>query len=208
MTPPLPDITDAPATRAALVAALERVHRESVAYWQSFPTPAFFAPLGTAWAPADHVRHLTKSMRAVTAGLRWPRLVIRLAFGRPRRPSRAYDVLRDDYRAALARGGQAGKYAPSPLATTPERSADDARAQIMAYHATAVDALRAAADRWSDEALDRHQLPHPLLGPLTIREMLAFTLYHNLHHVHVADRRRREAAEVAAQPTPHRRTPA
>jgi hypothetical protein len=202
MTFPLPDVTDAPATRAAIVAALERVHRESVAYWQTYPTPLFFAPLGTSWAPADHVRHLTKSVRAVAAGLRWPRLVLRVAFDRPRRPSRAYDVLRADYRAALARGGQAGKYAPSPIAVA-GRSLEDTRAQIMAYHAAAVDALGEAADRWAEAALDRYQLPHPLLGPLTIRELLAFTLYHNVHHVHVAERRRREAAEVAVNAIPH-----
>lgn len=199
MSHSLPDVTDSPATLVALLAALERVHRESVAYWQTFPTPAFFAPLGTAWAPADHVRHLTKSMRAVTAGLRWPRLVLRLAFGRPRRPSRAFDVLRADYRAALARGGQAGRYAPTPF--VPEAAgADEARARIMAHHAAAVVALDQAARRWAEPALDRYRLPHPLLGPLTVREMLAFSLYHNVHHVHVAERRRREALGLAPAP--------
>jgi hypothetical protein len=43
--------------------------------------------------------------------------------------------------------------------------------------------------RWPERALDRHLLPHPLMGLLTIREMLAFTVYHTAHHLRrVADR--------------------
>ncbi len=43
---------------------------------------------------------------------------------------------------------------------------------------------------WSEAALDRYRLPHPLLGKLTVREMLFFTLYHNAHHLdQVAGRR-------------------
>jgi hypothetical protein len=30
--------------------------------------------------------------------------------------------------------------------------------------------------------LDEYLLPHPLIGKLTIREILYFTIYHNLRH--------------------------
>jgi hypothetical protein len=36
---------------------------------------------------------------------------------------------------------------------------------------------------WSEDDLDNHRLPHPLLGKLTVREMLFFTLYHIQHHM-------------------------
>jgi hypothetical protein len=123
--------------------------------------------------------------------LRLPKLILRLRFGRPAAPSRTYTRLRDDYRALLAAGGKAGKYAPSPLGTEPQ--AETARARILAEHDAAVDALVAACGRWGEEALDRRQLPHPLLGNLTVREMLFFTLYHNQHHVNVVRRRVAEA---------------
>jgi len=42
--------------------------------------------------------------------------------------------------------------------------------------------LDAVLERWDDKRLDRYQLPHPVLGKLTVREMLFFTLYHNKHH--------------------------
>jgi uncharacterized damage-inducible protein DinB len=37
-------------------------------------------------------------------------------------------------------------------------------------------------ERWSEKELDKRQLPHPLMGKLTLREMLFFTHYHTLHH--------------------------
>ena len=43
--------------------------------------------------------------------------------------------------------------------------------------------LWSAVGSWREADLDRYLLPHPLLGKLTIREMLFFTLYHNYHHV-------------------------
>jgi hypothetical protein len=187
----LPEIAGDPYSVDELAAELERVHRESVAYWGAFDDTAFFAPMGEKWSAADHVRHLNRSMRPVARALRLPRWVLRLMFARPG-ASRRLAVLRDDYHAVLAAGGQAGGYAPSPLAErdrTPER-----RAAVMARHADGVRDLVAAARRWRDHDLDRATLPHPLLGPLTLREMLMFMLYHNLHHVHVAERRRREAA--------------
>ena len=190
MTVPLPDVTGEPSTGLAIGGELRRVHAESEAYWGGWTTAAFFAPLGTSWSPADHVRHLTKAMRPVAAALRAPRWALRIAFGRPRRASRAFGKLRADYHGVLAAGGKAERYAPKPL--TPDAVGEAARSRIMARHAAAVEALVRRAGRRSERALDRHQLPHPLLGRLTVREMLYFMLYHNVHHVHVAERRRRE----------------
>jgi uncharacterized damage-inducible protein DinB len=43
--------------------------------------------------------------------------------------------------------------------------------------------LRDAATAWTEEALDRHALIHPLMGPLTVREMLLFFVVHERHHL-------------------------
>lgn len=160
---------------------LKKLHAESVEYWSILQTPLFLAPIGDAWSPADNVRHLTKSIRAVSRGLALPRLFVRIAFRTTSRTSRSYDEMRRDYRSTLEKGGKAGRFAPSerPAPLDPESE----RAQIMSYHKTAVTELCSAISRWSERDLDRFQLPHPLLGPLTVREMLLFTLYHNSHHV-------------------------
>ena len=61
----------------------------------------------------------------------------------------------------------------------------------MDRHAAAIEEFAQAVSQWRPPALDRTRLPHPLLGRLTVREMVHFTLLHNVHHVAVAERRRR-----------------
>lgn len=188
---PLPELRAAPATATGLSAEIRRIHEQSVRYWSAYATSDFFRrPKPDVWAPVDQLRHLTKSMRAVTRGLSMPRLFLLLRFGWARRPSRAFERLHADYKAALARGLRAGEFAPAPLASAEQT--EEGRARIMQFHATAVESLTHALERWPDRSLDRYVLPHPALGKLTVREMMHFTLIHNVHHVEVAERRRRE----------------
>ena len=175
-------------TRDEILARLDSVQREGGAYWSEFDAPAFFAKIGEAWSPAENVRHLVKSIRPVTKALGMPRLVLWTMFGWPRRKSATYDALVERYRGLLAAGGKAGRFAPSPQE---EQDVHARRAEILGQYADANSALRIAIAKWSDAALDRHQLPHPLLGKLTVREMLMFTLYHQRHHREGVQRRLR-----------------
>ncbi len=174
-------------TRDDILHKLDAVDSEGAAYWGAFDAPAFFAKLGDAWSPAENVRHLVKSIRPVTQAMKMPRIVLRLKFGKPAHESVSYDQLVERYHGLLAAGGNAGRFAPSPRE---EHDLEARRAEILAQQREANLALRAAIGRWPEASLDRHQLPHPLLGNLTVREMLYFTLYHQLHHIAVVERRR------------------
>lgn len=188
--PVLPDFDTEPQTLLQTSVELRRTAREVADYFDAIQLEAFFAPLAHgAWSPADHVRHLTKSMRAVTNGLTRPRVLLALLFGWTSRPSRSFFQLRSVYRAALGMGRGAGRFAPKPMDGALYTAAH--RRQLMAWLAAAVEEMDTATARWTESAIDRYQLPHPLLGKLTVREMLFFTLFHNVHHVHAVERRRR-----------------
>jgi len=182
---------ESPQTREQLLRALEEQERESVAYWSAFETSAFFRKIGTSWSPSEAVRHLNKSTRPVVKALTMPRLVLRFMFGKASKPSVTYDALVERYRNALAAGGDAGRFAPSAQT---QGDAEAWRASIMRDFANVHRELREAIARFPDAKLDRLQLPHPLLGKLTVREMLFFTLYHHRHHVAVVQRHLREQA--------------
>ncbi|HUR80021.1 MAG TPA: DinB family protein [Thermoanaerobaculia bacterium] len=170
-------------TRDEILSFLDDVLRDGVAYWSAFSDEEFFANIGEAWSPSDNVRHLTKSIRPLTRALRLPKPIVRLMFGGPKREPMSYDALVAFYRGKLAEGGTAGRFAPSARVVTD-------RAEVMSHFEQANRELRAAIAKWPDCALDRHQLPHPLLGKLTVREMLFFTLYHELHHIDGVRRRK------------------
>jgi hypothetical protein len=169
-----------------LLDALAEQRAESLEAWSRFPTATFFAPIGEAWSPAENVRHLVKSMRPVVKALRMHPIVLRMMFGKSDHGSVSYDGLVARYRQALSEGGTAGRFAPS------SRIATDLgvwRAQILSEFESVHHQLCSAIERWTEPKLDRLRLPHPLLGKLTVREMLYFTLYHERHHLAGVQRR-------------------
>ena len=180
--------------RRAIIEALELAHEAGVDYWSGYSTPEFFAPTAGRWSAAEHVRHLTRSMTPLLPVLRVPRVALRLAFGAATEPSRSYEQIEAMYAKVLADGGTSGRFAPSPERADGDTARRDA---IMDAHSETLRGLTQAMDRWTEVQLDAHRLPHPLLGKLTVREMMLFTLLHNQHHVVVAERRRGEAGLFA-----------
>lgn len=176
--------------RVEIANALRRLCAESELYWNAMSARDFVAPIGTAWSPADNVRHLTKSIVPLTRALRIPKIVLRLMFGTSPSMSRSYREIVSVYHAALRRGAQAGRFAPEPRSHMGDT--EEYRRQVLARHHSAVDDLAAEVTIWQHHHIDAVRLPHPLLGRLTVREMLLWTLYHNLHHVQVVARRRGE----------------
>jgi len=183
-----PEPVHEPFSAAEIVRDLDAVRAWGADYWSSYDVGEFFAPLGEAWPPADNVRHLVRSNRPVARALTIPRIILRIRFGVARRPSRSYSALRADYREALGGGLQAGSFAPAPLA--PDRCTAEEREAILVHWSTSLIDLAAVTARWPEAELDRIRLPHPGLGLLTVREMLCFTVYHNVHHALGAERRR------------------
>jgi DinB superfamily len=172
---------DEPTSKDGILAELRRLHEASSIFWESFNTEAFFAPVGGGWSPAGNVRHLNKSIGPLARAFRLPRVAIWVLFGKARKPSRTYAGLRDVYLATLKRGAGAGSFAPEPASEL----GHDARrrVELMDKREDFSRQLWRAVESWREEDLDRYVLPHPLLGKLTLREMLLFTLYHNYHHV-------------------------
>jgi hypothetical protein len=171
---------DPPRSTESLLATLESQSAEIDAYMDSFSTEDFLAPQGEAWSPAGHLRHLVKSVRAVTRGMAMPKLALRALFGTTSEGSRSFEEVRNVYLGALDRGGQAGRYAPSERVV--DLDPEDWRELIMERWRESTWELAQAVRGWREAALDRYRLPHPLLGKMTVREILLFTLYHNRHH--------------------------
>jgi hypothetical protein len=177
-----------PYASGELMASLGAVGAEGSSYLAAIPAPEFFEPQGAAWSPAEHVRHLAKSARPVARAMGLPRIALALRFGIHRGSSPSFADLRARYLAQLAAGGTAGRFTPDPQPRPDDP--ETARNAIIARWLEAHGALRAVLAAWDERALDRYRLPHPLLGPLTMREMMAFTAYHTAHHLRrVAERR-------------------
>jgi hypothetical protein len=179
-----------PQTRADILESLKELQSTGINFWSDFDAAQFTTPIGEAWSPADNVRHLIKSTLPVTRALKLPKLLLRTLFGESKQPSVSFDDLRSRYQSILAAGATAGKFAPKPTAPINDPAAFQEK--VVATLKTNVAELENAARRWSEADLDRYRLPHPLLGKLTVREMLFFTIYHYDHHKQNVLRRLKE----------------
>lgn len=171
-----------PSTREEIIAEIARLVAEVERIGAAFDTATFFAPQyedGTArWSPADQIRHLTRATYPLARAFFIPRFLLLLRFGVSFRHAQSYAELVRRYEKLLEGKPQAGRFAPAPDAAHDEAR----RAEIMARFRDAVSRLGAGAATWPERALDRYRLPHPLLGRLTAREMLWFTVFHTAHH--------------------------
>jgi len=180
---------ESPYTRVEILHALADVEQEVASFFGSLSEDEFVLRVGDVWTPAEHLRHLNTSVSAVARGFSASRWLLRLRFGRARAPSRGYEQVRETYRTGLAGGaGATGEFVPA-REDPPAAQVAQHRADVLARWKRVNARLRGALESWSERDLDRIRLPHPILGKLTAREMLFFTLYHDQHHVAAAMRR-------------------
>lgn len=167
-------------TKAEIVQTLKRLQRDAPAFWAQVDSDRFAAPIGNGWSAAENVRHLIQSIAPVTLALRLPTWLPRLLFGVAKAPSDDLASIENRYAAALRAGGGAGRF--TPKRPTVPADAVGWKGKLLAELAQSIERLRAAVDRWTEGDLERIRLPHPLLGKLTVREMLLFTIVHLAHH--------------------------
>ncbi|MCA6379411.1 MAG: DinB family protein [Cytophagales bacterium] len=127
------------------------------------------------WNAVQLLDHIVRSVSPVSLALSLPAFLLRLIFGTANRKSRSYEELVARYHDKLKAGGRAsGRFVPPPKTDSVEK--------LSTNLSKVVQALARRIDRFSETQLDRLILPHPLLGKLTLREMLYFTIYHVQHH--------------------------
>lgn len=143
---------------------------------------AFYAHPPEVWSPADHVQHLDLSYRQLLWGLRLPKLVLLARFGRPQRASRDFATVKAAYYAKLAEGFGATPAVIGPLIAQAQATAQTRASLMQTWRESAAAMLERVAG-WDDAALDAHQVPHPAIGMLTMREMLFFFVFHDAHHL-------------------------
>lgn len=136
----------------------------------------FMFSLETKWTAGQQLDHLMRSVSPVKMALSLPKFVPKLLFGTPNRSSTSYDNLVSNYQGNLALGGKAtGKFIPPKVSF-------DRREVLKNKLLTTVSQLCKKIDNFTEIQLDELILPHPIIGKLTIREMLYFTIYHCEHH--------------------------
>ncbi|MEL0301645.1 MAG: DinB family protein [Flavobacteriaceae bacterium] len=129
------------------------------------------------WTPGQQLEHIKKSVAPVVLAFRLPRFMLKYQFGVTNRPSRSYDALVARYLKALD-----GKTAVAPKQFQPPLVPFKTRQKHFKAYEKVVQKFVKLAQKCPEKDLDYYVLPHPLIGKLTLREILFFCLYHVQHH--------------------------
>ena len=150
---------------------------EFVRFVESRSQEKFTESLNGKWSVGQNIDHLIRSLSPVNRALALPSFVLRIAFGKPNRTPRGYQELVDRYHQKLAAGGRASaRFIPTAISW-------QQKTKMIADFTRQKEKMTQLMDIWTENQLDNYLLPHPLLGKLTLREMLFFSAYHIQHHL-------------------------
>jgi hypothetical protein len=168
-------------TRSDLITSLQESGQRAESWFLEIPARDFFTRQGEDWSASDNVDHLIKAVQPVAKALKLPKFTLRAMFGKPQKKSLSYEELCHLYRREISKGAQAsGRFLPDQ--DNPAGHVEKKQQELVAKFSKAGAELVSALEKWDEEHLDEYLLPHPILGKLTVREMLFFTIYHNLRH--------------------------
>ena len=163
-----------------ICAMLTTDHRNFTDYITSLNDEELLKSPPDKWNAGQHLDHIIRSVSAVRQALRVPKMILRIIFPKANRPSKDYEGLVEKYKSRLQQGGKAGgRFIPATIKATDKNN-------LVQKLNQQVNKLCDLLKDYNEDDLDSITLPHPLLGRLTMREMLYFTIYHVQHHHRLA----------------------
>ena len=135
------------------------------------------------WTSGQHLEHLILAVKALNQAMKIPKIFFPMIWGRMKREGRDYDMLVKRYQEKLQ--PVADRPNPFPGEVFPFEQ----REERVGTYRREWDKLQLHLKRLSDRQLDSLVLPHPLLGKLSLREMMCFMIYHNEHHLQILQNR-------------------
>lgn len=155
---------------------LHESHNTFISYLDRLSEDAFLSRKNDKWTAGQQLEHIVRAVKPVRQVLSAPKFLLKSIWGKANRESRTYTDLVNKYHVKLAAGGRAaGRFVPKAVSV-------EKGSRLKVRLKNEVDKLAAKLDKFSEHELDTYILPHPLLGKLTIREMIYFTIYHVEHH--------------------------
>ncbi|NND94435.1 MAG: DinB family protein [Flavobacteriales bacterium] len=163
-----------------IIFKLDSTHSELNTLLHSLDEDEMKRSLDRKWSVIEHVVHLSKALSPLHKGLKRSKFLIRYSFGRPNRIPRDYDTVKERYYAKLA------DVPPGVTSPFVPKEGDDLSKEItLSLFESNQQALANSLRKWKEHQLDKYILPHPLLGKVTVKEMLFFMDFHTQHHLEI-----------------------
>ncbi len=168
--------------RYKIITLIKQDHNSFTSYINGLTNEEFLFSNQQKWTAGQQLDHIYLAVKPLTLTLSLPKFIPRFIFGKANRPGKNYEDLVKKYLSKLENGGRAtGRFIPKAIAFYQKET-------IIKALNKSTNILCSKIEKFTEEELDALILPHPLLGKLTIREMLYFTIYHVGHHHEITKR--------------------
>lgn len=174
-------------TIPAIQEKMKAEHEAFLDMFENMKEDDFLYAPAEKWRMGQHLEHIIKSAQPVWMALQLSRADLEKRFGISDHVSVSPEELKASYQSKLSGGAKA------PTGFVPEEISYDKRKDYTGKLFKIVEGINSAMKDYSEEELDRYVLPHPLLGNLTLREMLYFTFLHVRHHQQLVEKYLKES---------------
>ncbi|PQJ78156.1 DinB family protein [Polaribacter porphyrae] len=157
---------------------LEEKHQELFDWLEEQPLENWEKGPQNKWTTGQHILHLVNSLQLLNNALSYPKFLLKYKFGVCNRPNRDYKTVAKKYQEKLEKNQDRAKKFNQKLKVPilKERERLLTRFQIQQKK------LQYKTKKISDKNLDTLLIPHPLMGKMTIREIIMWTAHHTQHH--------------------------
>ncbi len=164
-------------TKEDIQKSLSNIFNEINEYLNSVDVKRFKNSKNGKWSIAQNIEHLTLANNITAVSLRMPKVVLQRLFKIHRSANLNYDEVTWRYQMALGNGAKAS------FAFQPIFSKFPVKILVLKFWKLSCSNLLRALKNWSETDLDTYQVQHPILGKISIRELVLFTIYHTRHHL-------------------------
>jgi len=160
---------------------LEEKHRQLFDWLQIQSKDRWLFAPENKWTVGQHILHLVNSIKLLNKALNYPKFIIKYKFGTNNRENRNYVYIVSNYQNKLIQNQDKAKAFNKSLKIPTASEKENLLTQLQIQNKK----LQYKTNKISDKNLDTLLIPHPLMGRMTIREIIMWTAYHTQHHTEI-----------------------
>lgn len=168
-------------TKEAIADLLEEKHQVLFDWLENQPDDNWEKGPDEKWTVGQQILHLVNSLQLLNNALSYPRFFLKYKFGLCNRDPRNYKTIVTKYQQKLIENKDRARVFNQKLKKPIQKDRERLITKLHIQNKK----LQYKLKKISDVNLDTLVIPHPLMGKMTIREIIMWTAHHTEHHTEI-----------------------
>ena len=159
-----------------IISQINEHYRDFVIFINELSEEEFNLNLPEKWSAKQQLQHVILCVEPLVRVYKMPKHLIEQTFGNTNKSNNSYEEILEKYLSKLKNGGKA------PSLYVPKATNIFEKESLVNTLQSLIKGLNLAVSSFSEMELEALCIPHPLLGTITLKEMLFNAIYHVKHH--------------------------